>query len=39
MEYGITSQSHFRAMAFIPGDDANNAKIATIEERYWRPYA
>ena len=31
MEYGITSQSHFRAMALLTGDDANNAKIANAK--------
>jgi predicted PilT family ATPase len=30
-EYGITSQSHFRAMALLTGDDANNAKIANAK--------
>ncbi len=31
MIYAITSQSHFRAMALLTGDDANNAKIVTAK--------
>ena len=32
MEYQVTAQSHFRAMALLTRDDANNGKIATAKQ-------
>ena len=32
MEYAVTAQSHFRAMALLTNDDANNAKIAKAKQ-------
>jgi hypothetical protein len=34
MEYGVTAQSHFRAMALLTNDDANNAKIADAKRAF-----
>lgn len=34
MEYLVTAQSHFRAMALLTRDDANNAKIATAKAKF-----
>lgn len=32
MEYQVTAQSHFRAMALLTKDDSNNGKIATAKQ-------
>ncbi len=34
MEYLITAQSHFRAMALLTNDDGNNTKIALAKEEF-----
>ena len=34
MEYLLTAQSHFRAMAFLTRDDANNAKIVKAKNDF-----
>ena len=34
MEYAITAQSHFRAMALLTLDDANNVKIANAKKGF-----
>ena len=34
MEYLITAQSHFRAMALLTNDDANNVKLAKAKEEF-----
>ena len=34
MEYAVTAQSHFRAMALLTLDDANNAKIAKAKQGF-----
>ena len=33
-EYAVTAQSHFRAMALLTGDDANNQKIADAKKGF-----
>ena len=34
MEYAVTAQSHFRAMALLTNDDANNRKIADAKQTF-----
>ncbi len=34
MEYAITAQSHFRAMALLTNDDSNNIKIADSKQAF-----
>ncbi|MCW2632504.1 MAG: Histidine kinase, partial [Pseudonocardia sp.] len=34
MEYAITAQSHYRAMALLTRDDSNNQKIATAKRNF-----
>ena len=36
MKNDVTSQMHFRAMALLTGDDANNGKIANAKEAFSR---
>ena len=34
MEYAITAQSHFRAMALLTNDDSNNVKLADAKQAF-----
>jgi len=34
MEYAVTAQSHYRAMALLTGDNTNNARIATAKDGF-----
>jgi len=34
MEYAVTAQSHFRAMALLTNDDSNNVKIANAKQGF-----
>ncbi len=39
MEYAVTAQSHFRAMALLTKDDSNNAKIAAAKNGFIENFA
>jgi len=34
MQYSVTAQSHYRAMALLTRDDSNNDKIATAKKEF-----